>query len=82
MESCDREFQKMPFRAWLTCGMCKETKAGFLLILAGGLMLWFKSWELPALHVHAGYAVLLLGAVIQTCGLVRDLLLLAKRKKK
>lgn len=76
------EFKRITLRQWLTGCMCWETKSGFLLILAGGLLLWFTGWKLPVLGWHAGWAVLALGVIIQTAGLGRDCKIVYKNRKK
>ncbi len=82
MVSESREFQPVRLRDWLTCGMCMETKSGFILILLGGLLLWFTNWKLPGLSLHAGYPVLILGVIIQAAGLGRDCKLIHKHRRK
>lgn len=71
----DAEFKKIPLWNWLTGRMCWETKSGFLLILAGGTILWFTGATLS-------YAFLIVGAVIQAAGLFRDCKIVYKCRRK
>lgn len=62
--------------------MCWETKSGFLLIIAGGLLLWFTDLRVPFTGWQLGYAILILGTIIQAAGLGRDCRIIYKSRKK
>jgi len=80
MKDPEKEFRPIKLGDWLTGCMCWETKGGFLLILLGGLLLWCSPWRVPRVHWRLGTPILILGAVIQAAGLIRDLILIKNSK--
>lgn len=77
-DSC--EFKPMSFGAWLRCGVCWHTKAGAVLVVLGGLILWFLP-QAVFLNISAGRGMLYAGAVLLIVSLAKDLWILARRRK-
>jgi hypothetical protein len=74
------EFGRMSFGNWLRCSACLHTKAGFLLVVAGGLLMGVG---IPGIPASAGWGKILLaaGALLLIYSLIKDLLCLIRRNK-
>lgn len=49
MDGGEREFQRVRWRDWVIGCWCLETKLGFILVVLGGVLLWWTDWRLPGL---------------------------------
>ncbi|HTL47730.1 MAG TPA: hypothetical protein VL688_06670 [Verrucomicrobiae bacterium] len=75
------EFGSMTFGKWLRCSACLHTKAGLLLVAAGNLLLWKGIPGLPD-PVLWGKGLLAAGILLLVYSLAKDLLVIARRRKR
>ena len=60
----EQEFKHTKIRHWLACPSCWHAKLCFVMILAGGVLLWKSNIRVPGIGFHLGNVFIFLGTVL------------------